>query len=78
MRFFFILLLFNFVNVIQAINYSGIVRNQKNDEVVIGCVVYLKGTPSISTSTNIKGFYTIDVGNREDTLVFVSMAFASR
>ena len=78
MRFFFILLIFNFVNVIQAINYSGIVRNQKNDEVVIGCVVYLKGTPSISTSTNIKGFYTIDVGNREDTLVFVSMAFASR
>lgn len=69
---------FNFVNVSQAINYSGIVRNQKNDEVIIGCVVYLKGVPSVSTSTDIKGFYKIDVGNNEDTLVFVSMSFASR
>ena len=76
MRFFFILLLLNFVNVSQAVIYSGIVRNQKNDEAIIGCVVYLKGTPYVSTSTDIKGFYTIDVGNREDTLVFVSMAVA--
>ena len=78
MKFYLILSFFFIVKITQAVTYSGVVKNQKNNEVIIGCVVYLKGVPSISTSTDINGFYTIDVGQHEDTLVFLSMSFKPR
>lgn len=78
MKFYLILSLFFIVGITQAVTYSGVVKNQKNNEVIIGCVVYLKGVPSISTSTDINGFYTIDVGQHQDTLVFLSISFKPR
>jgi hypothetical protein len=63
------------VKTTQAFTYSGVVTNQSNSETVIGCLIYLKSTPSIATSTDINGYYSIDVGVNKDTLVFSSISF---
>jgi len=73
-----VLLAFAFeANAQQRITITGEVTNSENGESLPGVTILLKGS-TIGTTTNADGEYSINIPNREGTLVFSFVGFESQ
>lgn len=57
---------------------TGTVTEAETGEVLPGVNIFVKGTPSVGTSTNIEGYFELEVSSLQDTLVFSYLGFESQ
>lgn len=57
---------------------SGTVTEAETAQVLPGVNIIVKGSPSVGTSTNIEGYFELEVPSRQDTLVFSFLGFESQ
>lgn len=54
---------------------SGYLVDSESGEPVSGSIVYLKKNDHIGTATDLKGYFSLDIGALKDSIVFSSMGF---